>query len=532
MIRVIQLICLCLFLGSLSPGALAARQIALVVGNNFYENLPDFRQLKKAANDARAIAETLKSRLGFDVRLLIDGRYSDLNAAIKQVENDIEPGSVVFFYFSGHGVAVDGANYLLPSDVPQPIVGEEQRLAGSSFPAEQIISRFQKRGAKAVFAVLDACRDNPFETESGKSAGGGGGLSQMEAAEGVFILFAAGVGQTALDRLSETDSNPNSVFTRNLLPLLETDGLSQIDLAKKLYSRVKQDAASVGHIQHPAYYDQIDGYISLGKSDGQSSPQVAPVEQDLALATPTKKDFPLTKLPQDAAQRQLEKIYQSQTSGDIQTRVTAGETAQSLAAGSFGEDSMQFADASAFLMKALDAAGDTEGAIRAQRRILPIYEENFGGDSRELASARSGLATRLVAVKKLREADKLFDEALKAYDKKSPGNNVYIGMKKDDFIILANIYKGQAELRREQGKLKEALRVSDKALNIISAADDDSLADHGAILAGHAHILSVAGNCADARKFFESATKAFKKARVAVSDPAYADALAQVQKQC
>ncbi len=532
MIRVIRLICVGLFLGSLSAGALAARQIALVVGNNFYENLPEFRQLKKATNDARAIAETLKSRLGFDVRLLIDGRYSDLNTAIKQVENDIEPGSVVFFYFSGHGVAINGANYLLPSDVPQPVEGEEQRLAGSSFPAEQIISRFQKRGAKAVFAVLDACRDNPFETESGKSAGGNGGLSQMQAAEGVFILFAAGVGQTALDRLSETDSNPNSVFTRNLLPLLETDGLSQIDLAKKLYARVKQDAASVGHVQHPAYYDQIDGYISLGKGGGEPSAQVAAVGQDVALATPAKKDLPLTKLPQDAAQKQLDDIYKSQTSGDPQARVAAGEKAQALAGGSFGEDSMQYADASSFLMKALDSAGDIEGAIRSQRRILPIYEENFGGDSRELASEKSGLATRLVTVKKLREADKLFDEALKAYDKKSPGNNVYIGMKKDDFIILANIYKGQAALRLEQGKMKEALRVSDKALNIISAADDDRLADHGAILAGHATILLAAGNCADALQYFASAAKAYKKARVPVSDSAYTDAVVQAKKQC
>jgi Caspase domain/Tetratricopeptide repeat len=540
MTRTLQMFWLFLLLLLASPSALAAKQIALVVGNNFYENFPDFRQLKKAANDAKAVGETLKSGLGFDVRLLVDGNYSDMNAAIRQVENDIEPGSVVFFYFSGHGVAVDGANYLLPSDVPQPVVGEEQRIAGSSFAAEQVISRFQKKGAKAVFAVLDACRDNPFENESGKSAGGGGGLSKMEAAEGVFILFAAGVGQTALDRLSETDTNPNSVFTRNLLPLLETDGLSQIELAKKLYSSVKKDAASVGHTQHPAYYDQIEGYITLGKSSTAAANEEPtpdePPKQDLALNAPAEKAIRPTRLPAAEAQQKLDQIFQSsrefQASGDAKAFVAAGENALAIAAGSFGEDSVQFANANNFMVGALSAAGDDEGAIRAARRSIPIYEENFGAESAQVANEKGNLAGRLVAVKKLREAEKLYGEALQAYDKKSPGNNVYFGMAQQDFIILAHLYRGLADLRMEQGKKKEALRMSAQSNNVMKAVDDQSLMDHGSILAGHASVLLRTGDCEQARQYFAKAADAYKKAKVPLAQNAHAQAREEANKQC
>ncbi len=542
MLRLLSLFCFAFLFVLSTQTAYAAKRIALVVGNNLYENFPDFRQLKKAVNDAKAIGETLKSDLEFDVRLLVDSNYSDFNKAIKQVEADIEPGSVVFFYFSGHGIAIDGANYLLPSDVPQPVIGEEQRLAGASFAAEQVISRFQKKGAKAVFAVLDACRDNPFENESGKSAGGGGGLSKMDAAEGVFILFAAGVGQTALDRLSENDPNPNSVFTRNLLPLLETDGLSQVDLAKQLYTRVKKEASTVGHNQHPAYYDQIEGYISLGKADVAASQDTVAVEDtkppevDVALADGGKKDLVVIKRIPAEAQKELEAITNSwqdfQKSGDVKGYVAAGEKALAIAAGTFGEESVQFAQANNFMVGALSMANDIEGAIRAGRIAVRIFEDELGSDHVRVANDKGNLASRLLLVKKFREAEKLYNEALSAYDKKSPGNNVYIGMSEDDFVVLSHLYSGMAKLRIEQGKPKDALRMSDKSQNIISAISDKALIDHGWMYANHAAILKQTGNCDEAQGFFKKATEAFKDAKVLPTQTDYADAIKQAAVKC
>jgi tetratricopeptide (TPR) repeat protein len=540
MLSVLRLLLLGLLFAFASQPAWAAKRIALVVGNNLYENFPDFRQLKKAVNDAKAVSQTLQTGLGFDVRLLTDSSYSDMNRAIKQVEADIEPGSVVFLYFSGHGVAIEGANYLMPSDVPQPVVGEEQRLSGASFPAEQIISRFQKKGAKAVFAVLDACRDNPFENEAGKSVGGGGGLTKMDAAEGVFILFAAGVGQTALDRLSEGDSNPNSVFTRNLLPLLETNGLSQVDLAKKLYSKVKKEAATVGHDQHPAYYDQIEGYITLGQgdaiADSEDPEEVVKSDVQVAVAEPKRIEVKPSTLNKADAQKEIDAItgswQQYQKSGDVKAYVAAGEKALDLANAVFGENSIQVADASNFMIGALTMANDLEGSIRAARNAVRIYEGELGAENPRVANDKGNLAGRLIQAGKLREAEKLYTEALATYDKKSPGNNVYIGMSNDDFVVLAHLYSGMAILRMDQGKPKEALRVSDKSQNIISALSEQNLIDHGWLYANHASILKRTENCDEAKTFYVKAVKAFKAAKVPTSNADHADALKQSKLAC
>jgi hypothetical protein len=538
MLRALRLLFLAVLLSLVSQPAFAAKRIALVVGNNIYENFPDYRQLKKAVNDAKAISETLKSTLGFEVRLLVDSDYSEMNQAIKQVEAEIEQGSVVFFYFSGHGVAIEGANFLLPSDVPQPVTGEEQRLSGASFAAEQVIARFQRKGAKAVFAVLDACRDNPFENEAGKSVGGGGGLTTMDAAEGVFILFAAGVGQTALDRLSETDPNPNSVFTRNLLPLLETDGLSQVDLAKRLYSKVKKDAASVGHDQHPAYYDQIEGYISLGQGNGGGELALLqnPPGSGDPVEVPGKSDLQAQKMSAADAQKALDDILAArqdyQSSGDSKAYVAAGEKAIEVAASGFGDNSVQYADANSFMTSALAMADDLDGSIRAAKTALRIYEEELGSEHPRVASDKANLASQLVQAKKLREADKIFAEAIAIYATKNPGNNVYINMSQDDFVALSKLYSGQAQLRLAQTRPKEALRMSEKAANIISAVSDVNLAEHGVIYAGHASVLKGAGNCDEAKTFFAKALKAFKAAKVPATSRDHADAVKQSKEAC
>jgi hypothetical protein len=126
--------------------------------------------------------------------------------------------------------------------------------------------------------VLDACRDNPFKpadtpsqsTRSVSAAGLSGGkstrglassrgLTQTTTPEGVFVIYSAGVGQTALDRLSNADTDPNSVFTRTLLPNLGRPGLSIQDMAKRTQSEVRRLASTVAHQQMPAYYDQVLG---------------------------------------------------------------------------------------------------------------------------------------------------------------------------------------------------------------------------------------------------------------------------------
>jgi len=239
--------------------AYAAKRVALVIGNNAYENVPT---LQKAVNDSEAISQEL-AKLGFDVVSAENVGRRAMSRALVELESKIESGDTALIYFAGHGFAVDGTNYLLPVDVPAVSPGEEGLVRDASFAANGLSDRLQEKGAATVILILDACRDNPFALPGKRSIGLTRGLSRMDPAEGMFVLFSAGQGQSALDRLSDTDKNPNSVFTRTLLKELEEPGLSMVQIAKRTQSQVKELAAKVDHVQVPAYYDQIVGDLYL-----------------------------------------------------------------------------------------------------------------------------------------------------------------------------------------------------------------------------------------------------------------------------
>jgi hypothetical protein len=249
----------CAFVLLAASPAIAANRVALVIGNNAYENV---LQLQKAVNDADAIAAEL-SKLGFNMVKAENVGRRAMSRAPVELEGKIAPGDTALVYFAGHGFAIDGTNYLLPIDVPAAGPGEEGLVEDASFAANGLSDRLQQKGVATVILILDACRDNPFAIKGKRAIGMTRGLTRMDPAEGMFVLFSAGQGQSALDRLSDTDPHPNSVFTRTLLVEMETPGQSMVRIAKKTQSKVRELAAKVDHLQVPAYYDQIVGDLYL-----------------------------------------------------------------------------------------------------------------------------------------------------------------------------------------------------------------------------------------------------------------------------
>jgi tetratricopeptide (TPR) repeat protein len=235
------------------------RRIALVIGNDRYESLPG---LQKAVNDARAVRDRLAT-IGFEVIHVENANRRTMNEKLAELTGKIGRGDTAFFFFAGHGIAIKDTNYLLPVDTPQAREGQEGLVTREAIGADVVLDALQDRGAKVSLLVLDACRDNPFKTANSRGVGGTRGLGQMQAPEGVFVLYSAGFGQSALDRLSDNDKNPNSVFTRTFVKLLERPGLSLQELAKITQSEVRRLAASINHVQMPAYYDQVDGTLAL-----------------------------------------------------------------------------------------------------------------------------------------------------------------------------------------------------------------------------------------------------------------------------
>lgn len=248
-----------LLLASMFTNPAAAKRMALIIGNDSYTNVT---RLQKARNDAIAIEETLKE-IGFETSLHKDLDRRAMNRALAAFTGQIEADDEVLFFFSGHGIAVRGENYLLPTDVPAVTAGQESFVTREAFAEEEIIASIKEQGARVSILILDACRNNPFPRKGARSLGRSVGLGRTNAPPaGTFIMYSAGVGQEALDRLSDDDPHPNSVYTRKLIPLIKEQGLQIVRVAKRLRSEVEtlaKTAKGGAHRQYPSYYDELRG---------------------------------------------------------------------------------------------------------------------------------------------------------------------------------------------------------------------------------------------------------------------------------
>ena len=245
------LLFLTLLLTSLTPVPAVARRIALVIGNDNYEHVP---VLRNARADARAIAAELKTD-GFDVTLKQDLSQQQLKANLREFKSHVQGGDEVVFYFSGHGVQFGGTNYLVPVDM---MVESEAQVADDAVPLQRILDDLSEQKARFTLAIIDACRNNPFKQSSGRAIGGRG-LAPVNPATGQMIMYSAGAGQEALDRLTAADNDPNGVFTRVLVQEMRKPGVTAGVLLKNVQGNVVRLAGEVHHEQVPALYDQSLG---------------------------------------------------------------------------------------------------------------------------------------------------------------------------------------------------------------------------------------------------------------------------------
>lgn len=233
----------------------AGRRLALVIGNDDYANVT---RLQKAVNDARSVAATLRS-LGFEVTDAANLTRRAMNAVLSEFAGKIGEGDTAMLFYAGHGVAIDNKNYLLPIDVPDATSADEDFIRAESLALDDIIERMKSRRPRLNLLVLDACRNNPFTGAATRSLGTQAGLARITAPQGTFVIYSADDGQAALDRLGDDDDNPNSVFTRELIPLMRQPDLDLVDMAREVRRRVNRLAGTVRHDQTPSYYDAMLG---------------------------------------------------------------------------------------------------------------------------------------------------------------------------------------------------------------------------------------------------------------------------------
>ena len=187
----------------------------------------------------------------------------------------------------------------MPTDVPPATEGQEELVRDASVLADRIIERLQNRKVRTAILVFDACCNNPFERQCTRAVAGGGGLAPMtQLPEGVFSIFSAGPRQTALDRLSNSDDNPNSVFTRTFAKQITEPGANLVQVAQRTRRLVAELAETVRHKQIPVYFDQMvdDVFLNgLAKAPAEAAaPPAKPAEplQQVAALPPVQRLAP------------------------------------------------------------------------------------------------------------------------------------------------------------------------------------------------------------------------------------------------
>lgn len=259
----------------------SAAKLAFVLGNADYAEL---RDLQNTHNDAEAYAGVFET-LGYDVTYHEDLTLDATEAAFEAFLERLGPGDEVIFVYSGHGWSDGGTNYLVPVDAPSR--GRDRQLKRASLALKNgfngVLDEFEAAGVALTVAIIDACRDNPFAAAPGtKSAAIKRGLAPVEAATGTFVIYSAGEGQEALDRLrSDPPEQKLSVFSRSFIPQLKR-GIT----LERAISQAQVDTAALAkefedHDQHPAYYDQTLGETCLSKTCGL--PQDSGTETEIAV---------------------------------------------------------------------------------------------------------------------------------------------------------------------------------------------------------------------------------------------------------
>ncbi len=227
-----------------------ANRKALIIGNDLYTDVP---KLQNAAADADAMAKALEG-VGFKVSKHLNLNEKAFKQALRDFRLNIQGGDEVLFFFAGHGVQLGAANYLLPTDIKGD---HEEQVKDEGIQLQKVLDDLQEKKTKFALAVIDACRDNPFKGQG--RAIGGRGLAPTSAATGQMIMFSAGSGQQALDKLGTNDKNKNGLFTRVFLKEMLKPGVSVDRVLRNVRNEVVTLAKGVGHEQTPALYDQAVG---------------------------------------------------------------------------------------------------------------------------------------------------------------------------------------------------------------------------------------------------------------------------------
>jgi uncharacterized caspase-like protein len=201
----------------------SARRTALIIGNGAYQESP----LRHPLNDASDMHEALK-KLHFETALLRDATFEQMEDALDAFGRKLRQGGVGLFYYTGHGVQIEGQNYLIPVDT---LLQSPSQVKDRAVPVHRLLKRMADAGNRWNIIVLDAGRDHVLARSWPQR-----GLAVMQAARGSLIAYSTAPGEVVLD-----GSERNGVYTKHLLRHITQRGITVEELFKRVRLGVKEE---------------------------------------------------------------------------------------------------------------------------------------------------------------------------------------------------------------------------------------------------------------------------------------------------
>ena len=233
--------------------AASEKRVALVVGNNDYKTKP----LQNPRNDAADMKTALES-LGFEVIYGANLKTkTEMRAKINEFGAKLAAGGVGLFYYAGHGVQVDGKNYLIPTDAA---INNEGEVELEGVDVNYVLAAMANAKNRFNIVILDACRDNPFKR--GWRSTGSDGLVQIKAPSGILIAYATQPGNTASD-----GTGRNGLYTSQLLLEMRKPNVP----VETMFKRVAENVANLSQDKQEPWVSfsfKGDFYFSVSATSG------------------------------------------------------------------------------------------------------------------------------------------------------------------------------------------------------------------------------------------------------------------------
>jgi uncharacterized caspase-like protein len=303
--------------------AAAESRIALVIGNEAYKDSP----LANPVNDAKAVSAALRAA-GFEVIERHNQGAVEMRRAIREFGEKLRGKGAGLFYFAGHGVQVNGRNFLIPANAD---IRYEDEIEDQSVDVSLVLGKMESAKARINLVILDACRNNPFVRGSRSAQQG---LAAMEAPIGSLIAYATSPGQVASDGLGK-----NGLYTEYLVREIERPGLKVEDVFKRVRAAVRQ--ASNGR-QVPWENTSLEGdfYFRPGESaEAAVSMQEARRRQEAEIQRAVAEALSRSKEEAERERKRLEAAFAEKLETERESfrrdaleRIAAAEKAAQVAA--------------------------------------------------------------------------------------------------------------------------------------------------------------------------------------------------------